>query len=77
MTGVKGANAGEKHGNAKLSDLEALEVVALYADGGSGITQREIGAAYEITQQQVSKICLGQRRDGTQRSRYENSWWVR
>ncbi len=50
---------GEGHPNAKLSDLQVEKIRTLYR---GGMTQRQIGEAYGVAQQHVSKIVRGQQR---------------
>lgn len=70
---VRGRNGridGQRSGRAKLTDVQATEVRELYAAGG--ITQRELGEMYGITQSQVSKIVLGVAFSGKTKNSFYN-----
>lgn len=51
---------GSAHGNSKLTERQVDEIRSRYAAGG--ITQRELGMRYGITQAAISQIILGRRR---------------
>lgn len=52
-------NAGEKNGNAKLTDNQVIDIKKLYNDG---MTQQSIASQYSVTQSYISKIVLNQSR---------------
>lgn len=47
----------EKHPARKLTDAEAAEIRRLYAQGG--VTQRELGTRYKVTQDSIWAIVTG------------------
>jgi HNH endonuclease len=53
----QGAPLGEDHGNAKLTEIEVLEIRAISA----GVPQREIAALYGVSRETVSGIRLRRR----------------
>jgi DNA-binding XRE family transcriptional regulator len=57
----KGRNVtGEKHGNAKLTDLEIIEIRRLYAL--STYTQQELGDKFSVCNQSINLIVNYKRR---------------
>lgn len=48
---------GESHNQAKLTDAQVLEIVALYAN--EDISQRKLAAMYGVSQRTITKIVLG------------------
>jgi hypothetical protein len=53
---------GERAGRSRLTDVQALEIIARYADGKGGVSQDALAVEYGVSQHAVNYTVRGRRR---------------